>query len=199
MIKRNGQVSLFDERDELREDKDWIESDEFAAVYKSYRRSHHQHQSSSLTTTTTATIEPITVESTQAWYYNRTIEIEDRTGLVDVALSFAELAIINGCKNMNELVENLRTLSTLVYECTRVKSRRDAGDDDLPAFFTLDQVASLGDLERITLIMRHAYETSHELYVKNLQEWLLPFVARQPTLKQREALLKSNKINLYPN
>lgn len=180
---------LFDEQDELREDKDWIEGEEFAAIYASYRQSHEPPSSSAAPTQTSQT--KITTESVQSWYYNRTLEIESLTGLVDVALSFAELGIVNGCKNMNELIENLRTLYTLVYECSRVRrSKNDTDDYDDPTSYTLDQVVRLNDLERITLIMSHAYETNHDLYVKNLQEWLLPFVARQSTLKQREALLK---------
>ena len=168
---------VFEEREDLRDHKDWIESDEFKEIYESYKKSHHD---SSLETQTS----DLTIESVQNWYYNRTLEIENLTGLVEVALNFAELAIVNGCKNMNELIENLRTLYTLAYECNKSKKSDEIN------FYTLDYVSKLNESERLNLIMSHAYASTHELYVKNLQEWLLPFILRQPTLKQRENLLR---------
>lgn len=170
-------MSVFEEREELRDSKDWIESEEFKEIYESYKKSH---QDSSLETQAT----DLTIEGVQNWYYNRTLEIENLTGLVEVALNFAELAIVNGCKNINELIESLRTLYTLAYECNKPNK-----SDEINVY-TLDYVSKLNESERLNLIMSHAYESTHELYVKNLQKWLLPFILRQPTLKQRENLLR---------
>lgn len=175
---------LFDEHDELREEKDWVESPEFAHIYDSFKKAHEN-----------VSFEPerpeLGVESVQDWYYRRTVEIEGLTGLVDVALSFAEYAIVNGCKNMSELIEQLRTLFTLVYECRRTAENVDVDDSR----YTLVHVAKLNDLERLGLIMSHAYVSTHELYVKHLQDWLLPFVFRQSTLKQRENLIKGSFVS----
>lgn len=179
---------MFDEHEELRSDKDWIESSEFTDIYESYRRSSQQQQQPMDEKKTTE----LNVESIQNWYYNRTVEIENESGLIDNALSLAELAIVNGCKNMNELMENLRTLFTLAYECRKCSPPQTKDDEDEDVFYSLDHIAKMSDLERLILIMDHAYESTNELYVKNLQEWLLPFVARQSTLRQREALLRGS-------
>lgn len=185
-IERNGRVILFDEQEELRDEKDWIESDEFSEIYEAYRKSQQSNVVNEG--------EPfeLSVEGVQKWYHNRSVEIENMTGLVDIALNFAELAIVNGCKNMNELIENLRTLFTLVYKC----SKCSGNTRDESTFYTLEYVAKLSDFERLELIMSHAYESGHEFYVKNLQEWLLPFVSRQPTHKQKEALLKAYLVHV---
>lgn len=75
---------------------------------------------------------------------------------------------------------------TLIYEC----KPSDASEQDQVVFYNLDYITKLTDLEKLSLIMSHSYKSSHELYVKNLQEWLLPFISRRPTLNQRETLLK---------
>lgn len=97
---------------------------------------------------------------------------------------------------MNELMENLRTLFTLAYECRKCSPPQTKDDEDEDVFYSLDHIAKMSDLERLILIMDHAYESTNELYVKNLQEWLLPFVARQSTLRQREALLRGSYFNI---
>jgi neuroblastoma-amplified sequence len=123
-----------------------------------------------------------TVDVIQDWYLNRTIEIENSSGLVDVALNFAKLALANGCKNMNEIIENLQTLYTLVYEC---KNNNDQ------TYYTLKYITSLDELEKLTLIMSHSYDSGSELYTKNLQEWLIPFIQRRSTVAKRESLLRN--------
>lgn len=124
----------------------------------------------------------------QSWYLNRAVEIENLSGMVDAALEFAELAIANGCRIMHEIVENLRTLYTLIYKC----------QNSSETYYSLDYISELNDLEKLTLIMSHSYDASSELYIRNLQEWLLPYVIRRRTIKQRELLIKDYflKVNL---
>ena len=152
---------------------------------------------------------PYDKAAVEAWYYERTIQIENSTGLVDVALTFAELAIANGCTNMSALVEDLRTLYTLTYECTRSvpstpttasatstatsgSDDRDGRDDtDTGTFYTLAFVSQLSELEKLSLIMSHSYDTRSDMYERNVREWLMPFVERRATIEKREALLRA--------
>ena len=121
-----------------------------------------------------------TKDTVQHWYLTRTTEMEKLSGLVNLALKFGELAIANGCRNMSEMVEHLRTLFTLIYECQKC----------VQTYYTLEYIADLNELERLSLIMSHSFETASELYGKNLQSWLVPFVSRRPTVCLRETLLR---------
>lgn len=181
---------MFEDPEDIRTDKDWIEYAEFRPILNQLLNKNESQNDDKPSGT-----DEFNVESIQTWYYKRITEIEQMSGLTDMALNLAELAIANGCKNINELFEYLQTLYTLVYTCRTSSSPQK--------FYDLDFVSKLTDLEKLTLIMSHAYETSSELYVKNLQEWLLPFIARRPTLNMRETLLKSyllqvSKEDLHP-
>ena len=96
-------------------------------------------------------------------------------------MNFAELGISNGCRNLTTIVENLRTLYTLTYEC---------GKEDSDTFYTLEYISKLNDLERLSLIMSYSCDCNSEFYSKHLEEWLIPFLSRRPTLQMRENLLK---------
>ena len=90
----------------IRNDKDWIECDTFQTIISSISESDCQLTNQSIKDT-----DPLvqyTKDQVQDWYYNRTVEIENLSGLVDVAVKFAELAISNGCRVLSETVENLR-------------------------------------------------------------------------------------------
>lgn len=45
-------------------------------------------------------------------------------------------------------------------------------------------------MEKLTLIMSHSYETTSDLYINNLKDWLIPFIMRRPTLNQQETLMR---------
>ena len=178
-------MEIFNEVEVIRDDKDWIEQPEFLnIIYES------QNETVALDTTPNPGFDKAVIEN---WYLQRIVDIESTSGLVDIALSFAELAIVNGCSNISHILENLRTLYTLIYECK----------NETQTFYSLQYIEQLNELEKLTLIMSHSYEFKSELYTKNLQEWLLPFVMRRPTLKQRECLLrefllKTAKEDLHP-
>ncbi|CAF1011878.1 unnamed protein product, partial [Brachionus calyciflorus] len=179
----NSKVQLYDEPDEIRDEKDWIELPEFSHLIPI--DSHNSNGE-------------ITLDQVQNWYSNRVIEIENLSGLVDIALSFAQLAYANGCKNMSELIENLKTLYTLTYEC-----KIGLNDNFLQIPYNLSSICKLNEIDKLDLIMKHSNETSNELYTKNLQDWLLPFVLRRPTLQAceqllREYLIKVSKTDLNP-
>ena len=128
-------------------------------------------------------------DAIQTWFLNRTLEIEKLSGLVDTALNFAELGIANGCKNLTHTVENLRTLYTLTYECGKQKNESET-------FYTLEYISTLSDLEKLCLMMSYAFDCESELYTQNLQDWLIPFVARRGTLHMRESLLREYLLNV---
>ena len=125
------------------------------------------------------------VELIEDWYFKRTIEIENLSGLVDVALNFAKLGLANGCKNMLDIIENLQTLYTLVYQC------KNNDKNSNQKFYTLEYITGLDELEKLSLIMSHSYDFNSELYTKNLQEWLIPFIQRRSTVAKRESLLRN--------
>jgi len=104
-------------------------------------------------------------------------------------LSFSQLALANGCKKMGGLIENLQTLFTLVYECNNIGTSSQT-------YYTLEYISGLSELERLTLIMSHSYEYNSDLYTKNMQEWLLPFISRRSTSAKREALLRDYLIKV---
>ena len=168
---------MFNEPDHIRDEKDWIESTEFQNVIieitgdNKYKKS----ETSDLNYTT---------ETIQDWFLKRTNEIESLSGLVDVALSFCEIGIANGCKNMNTTVENLRILYTLTYEC---KSE---------TYYSLEYISTLNDIEKLCLIMSYAHDVQSELFTKNLQDWFIPFISRRPTLHVREKLLRDYLIKV---
>jgi hypothetical protein len=190
-------VAIFNETLEIRPEKDWIELPEFAPVLFEFRANSTNNDSSLITIGTSissgdrsgdvASITIYDVERIEHWYLNRATEIENLTDLVDVALNFTELGKANGCTNLATLVEDLRTLHTLIYEC----GRQNSGSINTPVdYYNLEYISRLDSLQRLTLIMSHAYESTNELYVKNLKEWLLPYVARAVTVNERNALLR---------
>ena len=174
-------VRIFNEPDTLRDQTDWIEIPEFQNLLD--KTANEKDNNDDLNQ------QPYDIETVQNWYYNRTIEIEKYSGLVDVALNFAEIAIGNEFnKNMSNLVENLRTLSTLIYECQKTNQTE--------TFYTLDFVTELKDIEKLQLIMSHSYDVSTDMFMKNLQDWFLPFLMRKPTINLREKLIREYLIKV---
>ena len=167
---RNGKCLLFEDEDQIRENKDWIELPEFNFIIGSDEDEPFRE---------------LTVDQIQKWYYDRALEIENLSGLVDISLSFVQLANANGCKNMIDLLENLKTLYTLVYDC-----KAGFNDDSLKLNCNLSSILKLNDNEKLEMIMKYSSEPSSDEYTKNLQDWLLPFVLRRPTLQSCESLLR---------
>ena len=170
---------MFNEPDHIRDEKDWIESPEFQNVIIEITGDNKYKKSDATTSPNCANTETI-----QDWFLKRTSEIESLSGLVDVALSFCEIGIANGCKNMNATVENLRILYTLTYEC---KSE---------TYYSLEYISTLNDIEKLSLIMSYAHDVQSELFAKHLQDWLIPFISRRPTLHVREKLLRDYLIKV---
>jgi hypothetical protein len=73
-------VLLFDEHEVIRHEKDWIEEDEFKNLIEQENCTINQVDADDYSS-----------ENIEKWYLLRTIEIENLSGLVDIALNFAEL------------------------------------------------------------------------------------------------------------
>lgn len=123
----------------------------------------------------------LTSAQVEKWYENRINEIEAFSGFVDNSEKLCQLAIRNGCrKKLTKLYDNLLTLSTLIYECKT--------DNKL---ITLSYIKGLNELEQMKLIMsNYDGDLSNDLYLKRLQDWLLPYIERRSGDSEREKLLK---------
>ena len=180
-ILRNEDVVLYNETYEIRNQKDWIELPDFQRVLdglKSKTSIGEQNTSNSINDLI------YTTERIETWYSSRIVEIENLTDLVDITLKFAELAIANGCRNLINLAEDLRTLFTLIYECSKQNNAKKCTN-----YYNLEFIKRLSRLDRLCLIMSHSYESTNELFVKNLKEWMLPYISRCSTLQERKSLL----------
>ncbi len=175
---------IYNEIYEIRKEKDWSELPEFQHVLNEFKSTGESSMNSN---TSNDSILVYNVERIEAWYLQRAIEIENLTDLIDVALTFAEFAITNGCRNLTSLVEDLRTLHTIVYECGKQNNGSSQSVDD---YYNLEFIGRLKRLDRLCLIMDRAYESTNELYVKNLKEWLIPYIGRCQTLAERNSLLR---------
>ncbi len=158
---------------------------EFAHVLNEFKPTDEASVNNS--DTSSESISLYSIDRIEAWYSSRAVEIESLTDLIDVTLTFAELGTANGCRNLTSLVEDLRTLHTLVYECGRQNSGITKPVAD---YYNLEFIGRLSSLERLCLIMSHAYESTNELYVKNLKEWFIPYIARCQTLAEKNTLLR---------
>ena len=96
-------------------------------------------------------------------------------------MKLCELAIRNGCrKKFTKLYDNLLTLSALIYDCKT--------DNKL---VTLSFIKNLSELEQMKLIMsNYEGDIASDLYLKRIQDWLLPYIERRVGDAEREKLLK---------
>ncbi len=183
---------MYNESYKIRQVKDFIELEEFKNVLKSLQGSDIKQNSKNMSS------EIYDSNTIQSWYLNRANQIEKLTDLVDIALEFVEQGMSNGCRNLDEISENLRTLNTLIYEC-----KKNNNNSTNQIYFNLDYLSKLNDLDRLCLIMSNSFESTGDLYVKNLKEWLLPYVNRRATNVERvkimrEFLLKVSKDDMNP-
>ncbi|KAK7477823.1 hypothetical protein BaRGS_00030901 [Batillaria attramentaria] len=108
-------------------------------------------------------VESPSVELVQQWYEMRACQIEEFSRLVDYALEFTKLAIQRGFDGLGELLDDLVTMETLVYECGVGDSLTFAALRDMP------------DYARIELMMD---KSPLEMYAKNARRWLVPVLQR---------------------
>uniref|UniRef100_A0A669QNV1 NBAS subunit of NRZ tethering complex n=1 Tax=Phasianus colchicus TaxID=9054 RepID=A0A669QNV1_PHACC len=105
----------------------------------------------------------LSVELVTDWYLSRAQEIEKYAMQVDCALSLVRLGMERNIPGLQVLCDNLITLETVVYETD--------GDRTL----TLKELVEMKDIEKLRLLMKNS---SDEKYVKNVYQWMIPFLHR---------------------
>uniref|UniRef100_A0A672U883 NBAS subunit of NRZ tethering complex n=1 Tax=Strigops habroptila TaxID=2489341 RepID=A0A672U883_STRHB len=105
----------------------------------------------------------LSVDLATDWYLSRAQEIEKYAMQVDCALSLVRLGMERNIPGLQVLCDNLITLETVVYETD--------GDRTL----TLKELVEMKDIEKLRLLMKNS---SDERYVKNVYQWMIPFLHR---------------------
>ncbi|XP_074847388.1 NBAS subunit of NRZ tethering complex isoform X2 [Carettochelys insculpta] len=105
----------------------------------------------------------LSIDLVSDWYWNRAQEIENYAMQVDCALSLVRLGMERNIPGLQVLCDNLVTLETLIYE---------TGCD---LTLTLKDLQEMKDGEKLRLLMMNS---SDERYVKNVYQWMVPFLHR---------------------
>uniref|UniRef100_A0A8C0HG56 NBAS subunit of NRZ tethering complex n=1 Tax=Chelonoidis abingdonii TaxID=106734 RepID=A0A8C0HG56_CHEAB len=105
----------------------------------------------------------LSVDLVSDWYWNRAQEIENYAMQVDCALSLVRLGMERNIPGLQVLCDNLVTLEMLIYE---------TGCD---LTLTLKDLQEMKDSEKLRLLMMNS---SDERYVKNVYQWMVPFLHR---------------------
>uniref|UniRef100_A0A452IMD0 Uncharacterized protein n=1 Tax=Gopherus agassizii TaxID=38772 RepID=A0A452IMD0_9SAUR len=105
----------------------------------------------------------LSIDLVSDWYWNRTQEIENYAMQVDCALSLVRLGMERNIPGLQVLCDNLVTLEMLIYE---------TGCD---LTLTLKDLQEMKDSEKLRLLMMNS---SDERYVKNIYQWMVPFLHR---------------------
>uniref|UniRef100_UPI00398F3E93 NBAS subunit of NRZ tethering complex n=1 Tax=Pristiophorus japonicus TaxID=55135 RepID=UPI00398F3E93 len=108
------------------------------------------------------TTEP-SIESLTQWYQKRAEEIERYSRQVDCALSLVRLGKERNIPGLEILCDDLITLETLVYE---------AGADPT---LSLKELQQMKDIDKLRQLM---INSSEEMYIKNVYQWVVPFLHR---------------------
>uniref|UniRef100_A0A8C3T484 NBAS subunit of NRZ tethering complex n=1 Tax=Chelydra serpentina TaxID=8475 RepID=A0A8C3T484_CHESE len=105
----------------------------------------------------------LSIDLVSGWYWNRAQEIENYAMQVDCALSLVRLGMERNIPGLQLLCDNLVTLEMLIYE---------TGCD---LTVTLKDLQEMKDSEKLRLLMMNS---SDERYVKNVYQWMVPFLHR---------------------
>ncbi|XP_025077701.1 neuroblastoma-amplified sequence-like [Pomacea canaliculata] len=105
---------------------------------------------------------------TQEWYEVRACQMEEKSRLVDNALELIKLAIQHGFDGLGELLDDLITMETLVYEC------------GVGEWLSIRELREMSEYTRIELMME---KSPLEMYAKNIRRWVVPVLER---CEQRE-------------
>uniref|UniRef100_A0A674I5U7 NBAS subunit of NRZ tethering complex n=1 Tax=Terrapene triunguis TaxID=2587831 RepID=A0A674I5U7_9SAUR len=105
----------------------------------------------------------LSIDLVSDWYWNRAQEIENYAMQVDCALSLVRLGMERNIPGLQVLCDNLVTLEMLIYE---------TGCD---LTLTLKDLQEMKDSEKLRLLMMNS---SDERYVKNVYQWMVPFLHR---------------------
>ncbi|XP_055491305.1 NBAS subunit of NRZ tethering complex [Leucoraja erinacea] len=103
------------------------------------------------------------IETLAQWYQNRAEEIESYSRQVDCALSLIRLGKERNIPGLEALCDDLITLETLVYE---------AGADPTLSLKEMQQMKDIDKLRQLLI------NSSEEMYIKNVFQWVVPFLHR---------------------
>ncbi|NXY87208.1 NBAS protein, partial [Alcedo cyanopectus] len=105
----------------------------------------------------------LSVDLVADWYLSRAQDIEKYAMQVDCALSLVRLGMERNIPGLQVLCDNLITLETVVYET------------DVDRTLTLKELVEMKDIEKLRLLMKNS---SNDKYVKNVYQWMIPFLHR---------------------
>ncbi|NXA37259.1 NBAS protein, partial [Eudromia elegans] len=160
---RQGTLRILPWNEQKHREEDWCEKAECKKVVEPTLQDEgeflYEMQPELLKYRTTV----LSVELVTDWYLNRAQEIENYAMQVDCALSLLRLGMERNIPGLQMLCDNLITLETVVYETE--------GDRTL----TLKELVEMKDIEKLRLLMKNS---SDEKYVKNVYQWMIPFLHR---------------------
>ncbi|KAL7888773.1 hypothetical protein AOLI_G00037470 [Acnodon oligacanthus] len=96
------------------------------------------------------------------WYLSRAQEIEHNSRQVDCALSLVRLGKEREIPGLELLCDDLVTMETLVYEACEMS-------------LSLKELQQLRHIDKLRLLMKNS---SEDCYVKNVLQWMVPFLHR---------------------
>uniref|UniRef100_A0A803V5S8 NBAS subunit of NRZ tethering complex n=1 Tax=Ficedula albicollis TaxID=59894 RepID=A0A803V5S8_FICAL len=160
---RKGTLKILPWNEQKHREEDWCEKPECRTVIEPTLQDEGQFlyeiQPELLKYRTT----DLSVDLVTDWYLSRAQEIEEYAMQVDCALSLVRLGMERNIPGLQVLCDNLITLETVVYETD--------GDRTL----TLKELLEMKDIEKLRLLMKNS---SDEKYVKNVYQWMIPFLHR---------------------
>ncbi|XP_072107378.1 NBAS subunit of NRZ tethering complex isoform X1 [Mobula birostris] len=112
------------------------------------------------------------IDTLTQWYLKRAEEIESYSRQVDCALSLIRLGKERNIPGLEVLCDDLITLETLVYE---------AGADPT---LSLKDMQQMNDIDKLRQLL---INSSEEMYIKNVYQWVVPFLHRCESKKARFA------------
>ncbi|KAF4801091.1 Neuroblastoma-amplified sequence [Turdus rufiventris] len=160
---RKGTLKILPWNEQKHREEDWCEKPECRMVIEPTLQDEGQFlyeiQPELLKYRTT----DLSVDLATDWYLSRAQEIDEYAMQVDCALSLVRLGMERNIPGLQVLCDNLITLETVVYETD--------GDRTL----TLKELLEMKDIEKLRLLMKNS---SDEKYVKNVYQWMIPFLHR---------------------
>ncbi|XP_039577537.1 neuroblastoma-amplified sequence isoform X2 [Passer montanus] len=160
---KKGTLKILPWNEQKHREEDWCEKQECRMVIEPTLQDEgqflYEKQPELLKYRTT----DLSVDLVTDWYLRRAQEIEEYAMQVDCALSLVRLGMERNIPGLQVLCDNLITLETVVYETD--------GDRTL----TLKELLEMKDIEKLRLLMKNS---SDEKYVKNVYQWMIPFLHR---------------------
>ncbi|XP_041277115.1 neuroblastoma-amplified sequence [Onychostruthus taczanowskii] len=160
---KKGTLKILPWNEQKHREEDWCEKQECRMVIEPTLQDEgqflYEKQPELLKYRTT----DLSVDLITDWYLSRAQEIEEYAMQVDCALSLVRLGMERNIPGLQVLCDNLITLETVVYETD--------GDRTL----TLKELLEMKDIEKLRLLMKNS---SDEKYVKNVYQWMIPFLHR---------------------